>query len=252
MLFHEFKTFRVTVDVLLLKKCVEQSLLEMVASSISNALPGEYYMKNMFLLAGICCLFSTVIVKADDSFEITYEPILKYGNHGGYDVDILEVLQDTAALNSYLTGTGYDPSVHSPFEIPDLTAETLIALITEYGGGSIHYRRTVERISESTTVITVETVCDTLLHDVSISVQQGYNVLLIAVPRTDKNIILHERDERVSIKPAYKLQTVNSITATENKQYTLQGRLVRGSINMHGTIVGSVKNGRVVTVFTKK
>ena len=225
-----------------------QPLPEIIASSILNALPEEYHMKNMFLIIGICCLFLTVIVKADDGVDITYELILKYGNHGGYEVAVLEVLQDTASLNSYLTGTGYDPSLHPPIEIPDFASETLIALITEYGGGPIHYRRTVERINESVAVITLEAVCDTLLHDISMSLQQGYNVSLVVIHRTDKSIILHEKNGLVSIKHGCQPQMFR-VGVSENRNYTIQGRLLAGPIHAHGPVVGSNGVGGTMRMF---
>jgi hypothetical protein len=206
-------------------------------------------MKNILLFLCISCLFLTTIVHADDDPDITFEIIVKYGNHGGYDVAVLEVLHDVSALESYLAGTGYDTSLHPPFGMPDFTSETIVALVTEYGGGPIHYRRTVETIKEGTGSIIVEAINDTLLNDGSISVQQGYNVTLVAIPRTDKTIILHEKSEVVSVKHGKRLRKVKRTGLPENKRYTIQGRLLGGPVNTHAPVVGSNGAGGTMRIF---
>lgn len=220
---------------------MDHPLSDIVASSIRNALPEAYTMKNHLLFLVTCCLFLSPIANADDGPDVTYRIIVKYGNHGGYDVAVLEVLQDVSALESYLTGTGYDTSLHPLFEMPDFATETLVALVTEYGGGPIHYRRTVETIKEGTGSIIVEAINDTLLNERSISVQQGYNVSLLVIPRTGKTIILHEKSEVVSVKHGKQLRMVKRTGLSENKRFTILGRLLGGPANARGPVV--VSNG---------
>ncbi len=166
--------------------------------------------------------------------EINYTAIADYGNHGGYTVSILETIRNQVQLNEYFSKTGYDTSRLT--EKPDFDAVTGIGLVSKYGGGESIYSRTIQRIVDEGDTLIVETL-GAVQTIPGISVQLGYQIVVVTIPKIDKPVILREFPATAAGKPPLRTPAIRSAQYKSSGHYNVQGRSVPLRSSRHNGLV---------------
>lgn len=183
-----------------------------------------------------------VVTAAESSSELSYESIVDYSTGGPLTTSILEDIQSVAQLIAYCTETKYDTSLLTA--LPDFDTKTVIGLVTKYGGGNIIRKRTLQRIVDHIDTIVVEVIPDSQVFDTGMSIQAGYSIVLLTIPKTDKPVVLRESPVTSISKSLFHAPEFQLIQQTYSIRYDLRGRLL--PMNRSGIILGyNRSSGRV-------
>ncbi|MBN1307580.1 MAG: hypothetical protein JXA18_06665 [Chitinispirillaceae bacterium] len=190
-------------------------------------------------------LVSIVIVAtaiASGPAEIDYDSLAGYAVVGPPTVPILKIIKDIDQLASYCDEARCDTSLISP--MPDFTTRTVIGLLAMTGGGNRVSYRYVRRIVDTGDTVILEIRPDSQVFDPGISIQAAYNVLLLAIPKTDKPIVLRESPLTSIDKPLFHAPAIMPVQQASGSRYDLRGRSLPGrnvrrtglivSVNVHG------------------
>ena len=175
-------------------------------------------MKTIILLVGIIAFVATT-TSADD---INVDTLASYYPVGPAAVPVLSVINNTDQLYDYCKSTNYDASLLSAQT--DFTSKTVIGFITMAGGGDRINYRVLMRVYNYNDSVILEVRPDTQFFDAGMSIQALSNVLLFAIPKTDKPVVM-KMDQNTGVGKSFHHGIV--LHSTQGKKicaYTLLGR----------------------------
>jgi hypothetical protein len=168
------------------------------------------------------CIFSVVVTTALAN-DISVDSLVSYSPVGPAIGPILKVINSTAQLYEYCKATDYDTSLLSTTQ-PDFTSKTVIGLRTMTGGGNRIDYQTLKRVYNDNDSIILEVKPDSQVFDVGMSIQAASHVLIFAIPKTDKPVVI-KMEQTTGVEKSLNRGTV--LCSTQRKQicsYSLLGR----------------------------
>jgi hypothetical protein len=175
-------------------------------------------MKKNILLFGIVAVVTSIV----SANNISIDSLVSYASVGPVSVSHLKVINSAVELNEYCEATDYDVSL-LPAQ-PDFTSKTVVGLVTMAAGGNIINYRTMKRVYVENDSIFLEIKPDSQVLDVGISLQAGSKVLLFAIPKTDKPVVM-KMENNTAVEETFHRGTV--LCTSQQKLiglYSLQGR----------------------------
>jgi hypothetical protein len=175
-------------------------------------------MKTIILLVGIIAFVATA-TSADD---INVDTLASYSPVGPAAVPVLSVINNTAQLYDYCKATNYDASLLSAQS--DFTSKTVIGFITMAGGGNRINYRILMRVYNYNDSVILEVKPDILFFEEGMSIQAVSKVLLFAIPKTDKPVVM-KIEQNTDVGKSFHHGTVSN--STQGKKicaYSLLGR----------------------------
>jgi hypothetical protein len=165
----------------------------------------------------------SMVVATASAGNLNVDTIATYLSPGPPTFPILKIIKNVNQLDSYFVATRYDTTVALSIR-PDFASQTVISLLTMTGGGNKAQYRKLMRVVDNVDTVFLEFKPDSQVFETVISIQAASHVLLFAIPKTNKPIVLREASVTAARNAFQRIPENHSIGKAPCRFYTLRGQ----------------------------